>query len=109
MGNPEQVRALSEMFRATARRGNVHLTFIDLQKAYDSVDHTIWHRCMNNGVDQEFPVLQAIYHHQATGMRKIDGRRLQGVPINDNQSHFLVAVLPLFIIVAVLPLFITAS
>ena len=81
-GTPEQVLTLSETVRAAARRGNVHLAFIDLQKAYDSVDHTLlWHKCMKIGVDGNYlAVVQAIYHH-AMGMLEIDGRRLQGVPI----------------------------
>ena len=66
-GPPEQVFTLSESVRAELlRSGNcrpIFLTFIDIEKAYDSVLHPkLWARCAKMGVGGRFlAILQSMY------------------------------------------------
>ena len=63
-GCPEQAFTLAETVRYAAKSGSVHLTFIDINKAYDRVIHPIlWKKCVDRGVSGRFLAsLQAIYH-----------------------------------------------
>ena len=63
-GCPEQAFTLSETVRLAAKTGSVHLTFIDINKAYDRVIHPIlWKKCIDRGITGLFLAsLQAIYH-----------------------------------------------
>jgi hypothetical protein len=67
-GPPEQVFTLSESVRAELKAGGasaspVHLCFIDIERAYDSVQHVkLWARCAEMGIGGRFlATLQAMY------------------------------------------------
>jgi hypothetical protein len=67
-GPPEQVFTLSEAVRAELKRGGasavpVHLCFIDIERAYDSVQHVkLWASCAKLGIGGRFlSTLQAMY------------------------------------------------
>jgi hypothetical protein len=70
-GPPEQVFTLSEAVRVTLKRDAkspasvrpVHLCFLDIEKAYDSVQHVkLWARCAELGIGGRFlSTLQAMY------------------------------------------------
>jgi hypothetical protein len=70
-GPPEQVFSLSEAVRAALKRDAkfsasvrpVHLCFLDIEKAYDSVQHVkLWSRCAELGIGGRFlSTLQAMY------------------------------------------------
>ena len=67
-GPPEQVFTLSETVRAELKRlGNkadpVHLRFIDIERAYDSVQHVkLWAQCAEMGIGGRFlSTLQSMY------------------------------------------------
>ena len=63
-GTPEQIFTLTETVRAALQQSTVHLCFIDIEKAYDTVLHPIlWKKCMDRGIDGRFlTALQAIYY-----------------------------------------------
>jgi hypothetical protein len=81
-GTPEQIFCLSETVRAAHKRDPVHLVFIDIERAYDSVLHPIlWQKCIDRGIGGRFlSTLQAMYH-QATAVLELAGERLPPVPI----------------------------
>jgi len=81
-GCPEQVFTLSEAVRAAARKSEVHLVFIDIERAYDSVLHPIlWERCMAKGIGGLFlTTLQAMYH-KTTAIMDVGGELLPPVPV----------------------------
>jgi len=63
-GTPEQILTLSETVRAAIATAPVHLVFLDIQGAYDSVLHPLlWKKCIDRGIGGRFlTTLQAIYH-----------------------------------------------
>jgi len=88
-GPPEQVFSLSEVVRAELKRatGNsktkhptdpVHMCFIDIERAYDSVQHTkLWARCAEMGIGGRFlSVLQAMYAGKKAVL-DVDGELLE--------------------------------
>jgi len=96
-GPPEQVFTLSETVRAELlRRGNkqpVFLTFIDIEKAYDSVLHPkLWARCAEMGIGGRFlAMLQSMYadkqgtvdiNGELIGSHSIQCGVLQGNPLS---------------------------
>lgn len=96
-GPPEQVFTLSETVRAELlQSGNsapVFLTFIDIEKAYDSVVHPkLWARCAEMGIGGRFlATLQSMYAHkrgtvdingELIGSHDIECGVLQGNPLS---------------------------
>lgn len=81
-GCPEQVFTLSETVRAAIRKQYVHLVFIDVERAYDSVLHPIlWERCISKGIGGLFlSTLQAMYHNVVAVM-DVGGHLLPPVPV----------------------------
>jgi len=81
-GPPEQVLTLLETVRATLRHKNVHIGFIDIERAYDSVQHPIlWQRCIEKGIDGPFlATLQAIYY-EAEAQVDLGGVLLTPAPL----------------------------
>jgi hypothetical protein len=81
-GCPEQAFTLAETVRFAARTGSVHLTFIDINKAYDRVIHPIlWRKCIDRGVSGLFLAsLQSIYH-EAVATVDINGVLLDPVDL----------------------------
>jgi hypothetical protein len=64
-GTPEQAFTLSEVVRRATRQGSkVHIAFIDIERAYDSVLHPIlWSKCLDKGIGGRFlAVMQDVYH-----------------------------------------------
>jgi len=81
-GCPEQIFTLKETVSAAINNVShdtkpVHLAFLDIKRAYDSVLHPIlWRRCMAKGIGGKFlAMLQAIYH-EANAVLDIDGELL---------------------------------
>lgn len=96
-GPPEQVFTLSETVRAELCRQNskqpVFLTFIDIERAYDSVIHQkLWVRCAELGIGGRFlAILQAMYaskkgtidvNGELIGSHEIECGVLQGNPLS---------------------------
>jgi len=81
-GTPEMVFTLSETVRARLELKGVHLAFIDIERAYDSVLHPLlWKACIDKGIDGSFlAMLQAIYFN-ATATLDVNGVLLEAVPI----------------------------
>ena len=81
-GCPEQVFTLSETVRAAILKSEVHLVFIDIERAYDSVLHPIlWERCMAKGIGGLFlTTLQSLYH-KTTAIMDVGGELLPAVPV----------------------------
>ena len=81
-GTPEQVLTLTETVRAAARHSDVHLAFLDIERAYDSVLHPVlWKRCIDKGIDGHFlAVLQAMYC-RAEAQVDVAGVLLPPVPL----------------------------
>ena len=43
------------LWKLLSKKKKVHLTFLDISKAYDSVDRAIlWSKLSKNGIDEEF-------------------------------------------------------
>ena len=92
-GTPEQIFTLSETVRSAILRKDVHLTFLDIAGAYDSVLHPIlWRKCLDRGIYGRFlTTLMAIYD-AASMVLELDGERsgpiaiecgvLQGNPLS---------------------------
>ena len=81
-GCPEQAFTLSETVRAAILNSEVHLVFIDIERAYDSVLHPIlWERCMSKGIGGLFlTTLQSLYH-KTTAVMDVGGELLPAVPV----------------------------
>ena len=83
-GTPEQAFALSEVVRRASRLGRkVHIAFLDIERAYDSVLHPIlWRKCLDKGIGGRFlAVLQDIYQ-DASAALEVGGVLLQpSVPV----------------------------
>ena len=81
-GCPEQAFTLSEGVRAAIRNGAVHVVFIDIERAYDSVLHPIlWERCISKGIGGLFlTTLQALYY-QTTAIMDVAGELLPAVSV----------------------------
>jgi hypothetical protein len=87
-GTPEQIFTLSESVRAAIARRHgpdtapVHLAFLDVKRAYDSLIHPIlWQRCIEQGIGGKFlAMLQGIYQG-AQARLDINGDLLPPVPI----------------------------
>ena len=82
-GPPEQAFTLAETVRATIRKGKgVHLVFLDVKEAYDSVLHSVlWQRCIEKGIGGTcLAAMQAIYR-SASAMIDVAGDLLGPVPI----------------------------
>jgi hypothetical protein len=84
-GPPEQIFTLSETVRSAIRQYNdapVHLVFIDIKRAYDSVLHPIlWQKCIRKGISGRFlATLQAIYFG-SVAILDVNGELLSPVPI----------------------------
>jgi len=82
-GPPEQAFTLAETVRSTIRKGKgVHLVFLDVKEAYDSVLHSVlWQRCVEKGIGGTcLAALQAIYR-SASAAIDVAGDLLGPVPI----------------------------
>ena len=82
-GPPEQAFTLAETVRSTIRKGKgVHLVFLDVKEAYDSVLHSVlWQRCIEKGIGGTcLAALQAIYR-SASAAIDVAGDLLGPVPI----------------------------
>lgn len=82
-GPPEQAFTLAETVRAAIRENvGVHLCFIDVKEAYDSVLHPIlWARCIEKGIGGTcLAALQGIYR-AASAVVSIGGELLDAVAI----------------------------
>ena len=87
-GTPEQIFTLSESVRAAIARRHgpntapVHLAFLDVKRAYDSLIHPIlWQRCIEKGIGGRFlAMLQGIYQG-AQARLDVNGDLLPSVPI----------------------------
>ena len=81
-GTPEQIFTLSETVRAAILRADVHLVFIDIAGAYDSVLHPIlWRKCIERGLFGRFlTTLMAIYHN-ASIVLELGQERSAPIPI----------------------------
>jgi len=82
-GTPEQIFTLSETVRTAVMSGrDVHLTFLDIAGAYDSVLHPIlWKKCLDRGIYGRFlTTLMAIYD-SASMVLELDGERSSPIPI----------------------------
>jgi hypothetical protein len=82
-GPPEQAFTLAETVRSTIRKGKgVHLVFLDVKEAYDSVLHSVlWQRCVDKGIGGTcLAALQAIYR-SASAAIDVAGDLLGPVPI----------------------------
>jgi len=81
-GTAEQVLTLKETVGAALRRKNVYISFIDIERAYDSVIHPIlWKSCIDKGIDGFFlATLQAIYY-KAEAQLDVGGVMLDPVPL----------------------------
>ena len=82
-GPPEQVFTLSEAVRAVLKSGGakadpVHLCFIDIERAYDSVQHVkLWSQCAQMGIGGHFlATLQAMYAGKRAVL-DVDGELLE--------------------------------
>ena len=82
-GPPEQVFTLSEAVRAELKKQGaaadpVHLCFIDIERAYDSVQHVkLWARCAEMGIGGRFlSTLQAMYAGKKAVL-DVDGELLE--------------------------------
>ena len=86
-GCPEQIFTLSESVRGAITRSvgakPVHLNFVDIKRAYDTVVHVIlWQRCVEHGIGGKFlSALQAMYH-RATSVLDVGDSVLEPVPIH---------------------------
>ena len=81
-GPPEQVFTLSEAVRAELKRGAasaepIHLCFIDIERAYDSVQHIkLWATCAKLGIGGRFlSTLQTMYANKKA-ILDVDGELL---------------------------------
>ena len=85
-GTPEQAFVLSEVVRAASRHASLlthlHVAFLDIRRAYDSVLHPIlWSKCVDKGIGGHFlATLQAIYHG-AEGVLDMNGELSAPVPL----------------------------
>ena len=81
-GTPEQAFTMAETVRSRLRRCGVHMAFIDIEQAYDSVLHPLlWRACLDKGIDGRFlAMLQAIYY-KASARVEIDGVLLNAIPL----------------------------
>ena len=64
-GCPEQAFTLVESVKAAAERGPVHIVYVDIECAYDSVLHPLlWERCIACGIGGRFLTsLQALHYN----------------------------------------------
>jgi hypothetical protein len=81
-GTPEQAFTLSEVVRAAAQRSHVHLAFIDIERAYDSVLHPLlWKACIDKGVGGRFLALMQDVYEDARAVLDVGGVLLDAVPL----------------------------
>lgn len=81
-GTPEQAFTLSEVVRAAARRSHVHLAFIDIERAYDSVLHPLlWKACIDKGIGGRFLALMQDVYEDARAVLDVGGVLLDAVPL----------------------------
>ena len=73
-GCPEQVFTLTESVKAASEQGPVHIVYVDIECAYDSVLHPLlWERCIACGIGGRFlTTLQAI-HYNVEAVLDVDG------------------------------------
>jgi len=73
-GPAEQAFTLAETVRFALQKKNVHIAYVDIERAYDSVQHPLlWKYCVEKGIDGLFlGTLQAIYY-QAQAQLDVGG------------------------------------
>jgi hypothetical protein len=81
-GPAEQAFTLAETVRFALQKKNVHIAYVDIERAYDSVQHPLlWKYCVEKGIDGLFlGTLQAIYY-QAQAQLDVGGFLLDCVPL----------------------------
>ena len=81
-GTPEQAFTLSEVVRAAARRSHVHIAFIDIERAYDSVLHPLlWKTCIDKGIGGRFLAVMQDVYEDAVAVLDVGGVLLDAVPL----------------------------
>jgi hypothetical protein len=73
-GCPEQAFTLVESVKSAAERGPVHIVYVDIECAYDSVLHPLlWERCIACGIGGRFLTSLQALHYNVKAVLDVDG------------------------------------